>query len=188
MMRYPSGPTSDIATQRRDVWTNYCMKKLNGIIPERDAERLAKLPMECKLERLNDILIKNDWLRLVIDTALGSGWGVHRSRYAYVPGSPRSTGAGFPDLVLVRERIIFVELKTERGHLTERQRNWRDALQRGGAAWYMWRPSDWEQVLDVLGCDVHSAQFSLLSTHASVRATAVAPVSTTLSQLSLLPT
>lgn len=57
---------------------------------------------------------------------------------------------GFPDLVLVRERVVFAEVKAERGRLSENQKLWRDALLEAGAEWYMWRPRDWEEIQKVL--------------------------------------
>ena len=61
---------------------------------------------------------------------------------------------GFPDLVLVRSpRIVFAELKTERGRPTEDQALWLDELGRSGGATveaHLWRPSDWVQIEMVL--------------------------------------
>ena len=60
---------------------------------------------------------------------------------------------GFPDLVLVRPpRVIFAELKTENGVLTWSQEVWLDRLARceGGLETYMWRPSDWDQIVEQL--------------------------------------
>ena len=51
--------------------------------------------------------------------------------------------AGFPDLVLVRERVVFVELKTMKGTISPKQREWYDALIAGGAEAYIWRPDAW---------------------------------------------
>ena len=52
-------------------------------------------------------------------------------------------GAGFPDLVLVRDRVIFAELKSEIGKLSTYQQVWRDAIETAGGDYQLWRPADW---------------------------------------------
>lgn len=89
---------------------------------------------------------EREWQRQVLDTAKACGW-----RPFHVYDSRKSEGVGFPDLVLVKLRIIYVELKTNRGRLTPEQQEWRDDLLAAGGEWYLWRPSDWELVLSVLG-------------------------------------
>jgi hypothetical protein len=64
----------------------------------------------------------------------------------HVHDSRKSTGPGFPDLVLVHKRtgrLLFVELKSEKGALSPRQVVWLDALRAGGHLAYEWRPADW---------------------------------------------
>jgi hypothetical protein len=55
-------------------------------------------------------------------------------------------------MVLVRDaRLLFVELKTERGKLTYPQRSWLSALNEcPSAEVYEWRPSDWPEIEVVL--------------------------------------
>jgi hypothetical protein len=63
--------------------------------------------------------------------------------------SPR----GFPDLVLVspeRKRVIFAELKTEQGKVSEYQQEWIEALTQAGAEVYVWRPSRIEDIARLL--------------------------------------
>jgi hypothetical protein len=73
----------------------------------------------------------------------------------------RRSAAGFPDLVLVRERVIYAELKSDKGTLKHEQEEWLDALRTAGQEAWLWRPADWEDVVQVLtrkqpkGC-VHS--------------------------------
>ena len=55
-------------------------------------------------------------------------------------------GKGYPDLTLIRDRVLFIELKTDRGVLSPEQREWRDALLAAGADWRLWRPRDWELI------------------------------------------
>lgn len=65
----------------------------------------------------------------------------------------RGSDEGFPDLVLVGpERIIFAELKTRTGKLTERQAVWLDMLRHTGKVdVYLWRPGDWPAIVACLG-------------------------------------
>jgi hypothetical protein len=59
-------------------------------------------------------------------------------------------GKGFVDLVLVRERIVWAEVKTDKGQLTPEQREWIAALERAGQEVHVWRPSDWKLIEEVL--------------------------------------
>lgn len=61
----------------------------------------------------------------------------------------RST-PGFPDLVLVRDRVIFAELKMPRGKISPAQQVWRERLEAAGAEVYLWRPEDWDAILEIL--------------------------------------
>jgi hypothetical protein len=53
-------------------------------------------------------------------------------------------GAGWPDLTIVgRGRVIFAELKAERGRTSDEQKDWLAWLFDAGATATVWRPSDW---------------------------------------------
>lgn len=52
-------------------------------------------------------------------------------------------GKGFPHLVLVRDRVIFAELKSAAGRLSVDQQDWLHALAEAGAERHIWYPSDW---------------------------------------------
>lgn len=59
--------------------------------------------------------------------------------------------AGFPDLVLVRRpRVVWAELKSERGKLTDDQADWIRTLRACGQDVHVWKPSDWRDVEEVL--------------------------------------
>ena len=78
----------------------------------------------------------------VMDAAERQGWQAY-----HVPDSRRVTSPGFPDLVLAhpsRGRLVFAELKTNKGRLSEHQRQWLWALENAGAEVHVWRPVDWE--------------------------------------------
>ena len=59
-------------------------------------------------------------------------------------------GAGFPDLVLVRERVVWAELKSDKGTMSDEQKAWVAALVKAGCEVYVWRPGDWDEVVEVL--------------------------------------
>lgn len=58
----------------------------------------------------------------------------------------RRSNPGFPDLVLVRDRVLFAELKTDRGRLTNDQLGWISRLEEAGAEAFVWRPKDLDDV------------------------------------------
>lgn len=58
---------------------------------------------------------------------------------------------GWPDLVLVRRpRVVFAELKSERGAPTAEQEAWLDELRACGQEAYVWRPSQLDEIEEVL--------------------------------------
>ena len=89
-------------------------------------------------------MTEEQWLQQVRELARLKGWRIYHTR------DSRRSDPGFPDLVLVRgDRLIFAELKREKGRLTESQRTWLAALEET-AETHVWRPSDWEAVIEVL--------------------------------------
>jgi hypothetical protein len=65
--------------------------------------------------------------------------------------TPLSGDAGFPDLVAVRgDRVLWAELKAERGRLSDEQAKWLAALGHAGQDVHCWRPSDWPTIQETL--------------------------------------
>lgn len=99
-------------------------------------------------------VLEKDWQRDVIQLARTLGWTVAHFRPAQTTKGWRTPvqadGAGFPDLVLARDRVVFAELKTSRGKLRPDQQHWHDTLHTAGAETYVWRPDDLDQVLAAL--------------------------------------
>lgn len=62
-------------------------------------------------------------------------------------------GVGFPDLMLVKgDRIVFVELKADRGRLTPAQERVLEVLRAVPCTEvYVWKPDDWDWITEVLG-------------------------------------
>ena len=85
-------------------------------------------------------MTEKSWQDTVLDGLRLHGWVVFHDRV------PLRSEPGFPDLTCVnvaQRRVIWLELKTERGRLTEAQRAWGELLQDAGQEWYCWRPSSW---------------------------------------------
>jgi len=59
---------------------------------------------------------------------------------------------GFPDFNMVRGgRIIYAELKSERGKVTPAQMEWLTALiATGKCEVYLWRPANFEEIAEIL--------------------------------------
>lgn len=122
------------------------------------------------LRRVASLLKQSEtsWRNQVVELATLSGWMVYFLEYPTrlvrnirLPNMNRQ-GKGFPDLTLLRPpRLVYVELKRDRGpqgggehdHVnpTEEQLRWLAAF--GGVPGiepYVWRPSDWDEVVRVL--------------------------------------
>ncbi|KKN70426.1 hypothetical protein LCGC14_0431210 [marine sediment metagenome] len=58
---------------------------------------------------------------------------------------------GFPDYVAVKEaRVLFIELKSEKGQLSEEQWEWLYDLRDSMVEAYVWRPSDFDKIVGIL--------------------------------------
>jgi hypothetical protein len=101
------------------------------------------------------------------------GW-----RLCYHTLRSRGSKAGFPDRVLVRERIIYAELKREKRvatPITPEQREWLDALAKTGAEVYLWRPSDLDEIATVLSKRWRKGESSTLTLVEGMTETAWVP-------------
>jgi hypothetical protein len=58
--------------------------------------------------------------------------------------------AGLPDLLLVRERCVWIELKSATGRLRPSQKRILEALRAAGQEVYVWRPAHLEEAKAVL--------------------------------------
>lgn len=96
-------------------------------------------------------MTEQEWQTQVLDLAHLYRWMAHHTRPALNRrgqwATPIQGHPGFPDLVLCRgSRVLFVELKSERGLLTADQMAWRDRLLTAGMDWRCWRPKHWPEV------------------------------------------
>jgi hypothetical protein len=99
-------------------------------------------------------LSERDWQQRVVDFAHWHRW------LSYHTFDSRRSDSGFPDLVLIRAgRVVFAELKAESGRVTAAQRRWLLTLASSpGVEVYLWRPSDWPNVQQVLGVSARVAR------------------------------
>lgn len=82
----------------------------------------------------------------VMDLAKMYGWEVyHTWKSIHSP-------AGYPDLCMVKPgRLLYAELKTETGKITQAQQKWIDLLSASGKCEvYVWRPSGWTEIQEIL--------------------------------------
>ena len=80
--------------------------------------------------------------RQVLDAARLFGWTVYHTKLS------AWSNPGFPDLTMVRgPRLIFAELKREKGRTTPMQDAWLAALAYTCAEVYVWRPSDIDAII-----------------------------------------
>ena len=81
----------------------------------------------------------------VIELARRLGWRSAHFRASRTQSGGWATavqgdGAGFPDLVLARDgRVLFIELKSEKGRTSSEQRLWLHELPDA----FVFRPADW---------------------------------------------
>jgi len=85
---------------------------------------------------------ERDFMQSVMELARLTGWRTYHTH------DPRRSEPGFPDLAMTRAgRVIFAELKTDKGKVSPAQREWLDALALcPGLEVLVWRPSDWDDV------------------------------------------
>ncbi len=90
-------------------------------------------------------MTEKDWQEQVVKLATLLRW------HHFHPHDSRRSVAGWPDLVLVRPpELVIAELKTDRGRLRPEQRDWLAWLAACGIETYVWRPRDWDAVVDRL--------------------------------------
>lgn len=82
--------------------------------------------------------------RTILETAELFDWR------CYHTFDSRRSADGFPDLVLVRERLIYAELKRPGKKPRRHQVEWLDALARAGEEVYLWTLDDLHEIGRVL--------------------------------------
>jgi hypothetical protein len=88
-----------------------------------------------------------DFQAQLVSAAKRLGWRVFHDY------DSRRSEPGFPDLVLAsrtQRRVIFAELKTGSGQLSEEQAWWAVTLSAAGIEYYLWRYANWDLALRTL--------------------------------------
>jgi hypothetical protein len=95
---------------------------------------------------ITQVISERDLAGYVRDVAKALGW---RRYHTWLS---KNSPAGFPDEVLLRPpRLIFAELKSERGKLRAEQEAWLAELRHvPGIEVYEWRPEDMDAIAEVL--------------------------------------
>lgn len=102
-------------------------------------------------KKFNVVISEGEFQQTIIELAEWHGWDVYH--VANVKKHLRSrTSVGFPDLVLLRETVVFAEIKREGKHPTESQKKWIERFKAAGFCAAVWRPSDWPDVMRFLSC------------------------------------
>jgi hypothetical protein len=103
---------------------------------------------------MKDKLNEDDFTTMVINLAHLYGWRVCHFRPAKTARGYRTAlqgDKGAPDIIAARNgRKVFAELKVGKNKLTPDQKDWLHHL--GGDA-YVWRPEDWEQIVQTFQGD-----------------------------------
>lgn len=90
-------------------------------------------------------LSEREFMAQVVEYARLMGWAVYHT------WNSRHSESGFPDIVALRgPRIVVIELKTEKGHLSRPQTDWLDAFQAASVETHCFRPSQWAEVVTCL--------------------------------------
>ncbi len=70
---------------------------------------------------------------------------------SYHTHDSRRSASGFPDLCLVRERVVYAELKRSRKEkVSPEQQEWLTVLRNAGQAAYLWNPEMWDEIEVIL--------------------------------------
>lgn len=96
---------------------------------------------------LSQSISEKDFGAAVMDFARLYGW------WGYHTYDSRRSAFGWPDLVLMnpgRKVILFRELKSEKGKITDHQHIWLEMLRECGQDAKVWRPSDWKSIVETL--------------------------------------
>ena len=111
----------------------------------RMSERLRSEKQPSKTD-LNQHISEKSFMASVVKLATLTGW------LCYHTFNSRRSSPGFPDLVMVKPpKVLFIELKREKGKLSEPQRLWKEMLEQCPRVSYiLWTPGQWVGIEKIL--------------------------------------
>lgn len=119
-----------------------------------------KLPPLQEMQSIRDGWSEAAFQKHVITLAQGLGFlcahfrtvRVQRANGSVSYQTPvQADGAGFPDLVMAGHgRVVFVELKANKGRIHPEQETWINLLRESGATVFVWKPRQWSEVATLL--------------------------------------
>lgn len=138
-----AGALAEADTRRQAFWATVAALASRGTATgRRPGGRMTVAP-------IIDALLEKEWDALLFNSQKGLapmlGW-----RLVYHTLRSKGSQAGFPDRVLVRDRVIFAELKRDDGKPSPAQKEWLDGLAAAGAEAYLWRPADLNEIATIL--------------------------------------
>lgn len=132
---------------RRSTWRVHIIANGCGNVPE-------EVSVSIIVTDADDLKEDDEFLPAVVSFAERTGWRVYHPDKAKVrPGKHITPGSrGFPDLVLVKPpRLVFLELKAQRGTRRPEQIEWMLDLQRVTEVQaFFAKPSEFEEVHNLL--------------------------------------
>lgn len=142
--RRPSGPAPGTVLQVAGVDRAQPSPLASRVLQHAHEELAARAlpgspPFTPQMARgMSEATLQRNILSLATVTLDWLGYHTHDSRRSQ---------PGFPDLVLVsarQKRVLFTELKTERGRQSINQQQWeRELRETGLGEFYLWRPTHW---------------------------------------------
>tara|TARA_R110000744_G_scaffold112956_1_gene211702 strand:+ start:277 stop:606 length:330 start_codon:yes stop_codon:yes gene_type:complete len=98
------------------------------------------------MDKITSTMSETTFLNWVMDLANQATWLVYHTH------DSRRSQPGFPDLTMAKGgRLIFAELKSEKGRVSPHQQVWLNQLEKiKGVEVYLWRPSHIDEIVDKL--------------------------------------
>jgi len=96
-------------------------------------------------------LTEKEFLAQVLELLTLNGWLLVDHQFEQAHYAKR-TSKGRPDILAIRApRVLFAEIKSEKGKLSPHQKLWLMELEQcPGVEVYCWRPSMWDDIVRVL--------------------------------------